>query len=109
MIILDFYFLGLTYIIVYVGAIMILFLFVIMMVQIHLMPISTSISPRILDINDISPKSVSGINSPISALRDLAGVDGSLAEDKLSVPRTRQGVHTRFLSFFIWVGACALP
>ena len=47
MIILDFYFLGLTYIIVYVGAIMILFLFVIMMVQIHLMPVSTAISPRI--------------------------------------------------------------
>jgi len=47
MVLLDFYFLGLTYIIVYVGAIMILFLFVIMMVQIHLMPVTTSIDPRV--------------------------------------------------------------
>jgi NADH:ubiquinone oxidoreductase subunit 6 (subunit J) len=48
MILLDFYFLGLTYIIVYVGAIMILFLFVIMMVQIHLMPLTLAVSPRVL-------------------------------------------------------------
>lgn len=48
MIILDFYFLGLTYIIVYVGAIMILFLFVIMMVQIHLMPVTLAVSPRVV-------------------------------------------------------------
>lgn len=51
MIILDFYFLGLTYIIVYVGAIMILFLFVIMMVQIHLMPLTLAVSPRVLLTN----------------------------------------------------------
>lgn len=48
MILLDFYFLGLTYIIVYVGAIMILFLFVIMMVQIHLMPVTSAVSPRVV-------------------------------------------------------------
>ena len=36
MILLDFYFLGLTYIIVYVGAIMILFLFVIMIIYMNL-------------------------------------------------------------------------
>jgi len=42
MILLDFYFLGLTYIIVYVGAIMILFLFVIMMVQIQVLPTGQS-------------------------------------------------------------------
>ena len=53
MVLLDFYFLGLTYIIVYVGAIMILFLFVIMMVQIHLMPVTTSIAPHILDANGL--------------------------------------------------------
>jgi len=63
MILLDFYFLGLTYIIVYVGAIMILFLFVIMMVQIHLMPVTTSIAPRILDA-----KASSIIESSVSAL-----------------------------------------
>jgi|688.fasta_scaffold1131660_1 NADH:ubiquinone oxidoreductase subunit 6 (subunit J) len=34
--ILDFYFLGLTYFIVYIGAIIILFLFIIMMVQINI-------------------------------------------------------------------------
>jgi NADH:ubiquinone oxidoreductase subunit 6 (subunit J) len=47
MILLDFYFLGLTYIIVYVGAIMILFLFVIMMVQIHLIPSNELLAPRV--------------------------------------------------------------
>jgi len=46
MILLDHPFLGLTYIIVYVGAIMILFLFVIMMVQIHLMPVPDQGSGR---------------------------------------------------------------
>lgn len=38
LIMLDFYFLGLTYIIVYVGAIAILFLFVIMMAEAHITP-----------------------------------------------------------------------
>ena len=38
LIILDFYFLGLTYVIVYVGAIAILFLFVIMMAEAHITP-----------------------------------------------------------------------
>jgi len=51
MIILDFYFLGLTYIIVYVGAIMILFLFVIMMVQIHFLPVTLAITPRVVIVD----------------------------------------------------------
>jgi NADH-ubiquinone oxidoreductase chain 6 len=38
LIVLDFYFLGLTYVIVYVGAIAILFLFVIMMAEAHITP-----------------------------------------------------------------------
>jgi|SRR5689334_19920501 len=44
MILFDFYFLGFTYIIVYVGAILILFLFVIMMVQIKSLVIFLSSS-----------------------------------------------------------------
>lgn len=42
LIVLDFYFLGLTYVIVYVGAIAILFLFVIMMAEAHITPNSPS-------------------------------------------------------------------
>ena len=47
--ILDFYFLGLTYIIVYVGAIAILFLFVIMMAETHLTPLMNSNNKEIND------------------------------------------------------------
>lgn len=52
--ILDYYFLGLTYIIVYVGAIAILFLFVIMLIQTHYVPSQTTSNIRITSINDIS-------------------------------------------------------
>jgi NADH:ubiquinone oxidoreductase subunit 6 (subunit J) len=55
MIFLDFYFLGLTYLIVYVGAIMILFLFIIMMVQIHLMPRPKWSMPKSLVVNYFYP------------------------------------------------------
>jgi NADH:ubiquinone oxidoreductase subunit 6 (subunit J) len=46
---LDYYFLGLTYIIVYVGAIAILFLFVIMMAETHLTPLMNSNNKGISD------------------------------------------------------------
>ena len=88
MIILDFYFLGLTYIIVYVGAIMILFLFVIMMVQIHLMPVSTAIAPRIQSAN--APIESMGLNTSntghnmISYSSDLAFIEGSTTTFSLS-------------------------
>ena len=55
--ILDYYFLGLTYIIVYVGAIAILFLFVIMMIQIHIAP-----QERILNSSEFSITSGSSFN-----------------------------------------------
>lgn len=108
MIILDFYFLGLTYIIVYVGAIMILFLFVIMMVQIHLMPVSTSITPRIQD----AKSSVAALDDSTDRPSDLALIEGhgiitqgtlSLSADTPlgGVRRSSNGVQTRFLSFQI--------
>lgn len=55
MILLDFYFLGLTYIIVYVGAIMILFLFVIMMVQIQVLPNQPSDPTYVTSAIDVMP------------------------------------------------------
>jgi NADH:ubiquinone oxidoreductase subunit 6 (subunit J) len=60
MILLDLTFLGLTYIIVYVGAIMILFLFVIMMVQIHLLPVNTQM---IIQRMILTPTSQAGLNN----------------------------------------------
>lgn len=119
MILLDFYFLGLTYIIVYVGAIMILFLFVIMMVQIHLMPVTTSITPGILNTN--LPRSLSALDETnmhhnLSDLTQLAinptldrqGLAHSINDHTLSlstthmgVNRIRKGVFSRLFSIYI--------
>jgi len=79
MILLDFYFLGLTYIIVYVGAIMILFLFVIMMVQIHLMPLTDkSLSaPRVFR-SEIGSTTASQLTSPSLDRRSLRSGSGIL-------------------------------
>ena len=52
---LDFYFIGLTYLIVYIGAITILFLFVLMMIDLHSLPI-------IKDSLNMATKSVSITN-----------------------------------------------
>ena len=57
---LDFYFLGLTYIIVYVGAIAILFLFVIMLLNQSLLPLN-SIQPQIRPIGSYEPKELGEI------------------------------------------------
>nr|NP_150308.1 NADH dehydrogenase subunit 6 [Spizellomyces punctatus]AAK84237.1 NADH dehydrogenase subunit 6 [Spizellomyces punctatus] len=82
MIILDFYFLGLTYIIVYVGAIMILFLFVIMMVQIHLMPVTLSVTPRIISSSNYTgglsvPTIKTNGNNQLSLVLDNEDVNGN--------------------------------
>lgn len=91
---------------------MILFLFVIMMVQIHLMPVTTSIAPRIQDIkSSVSALGKNGVtNRGISS--DLAMVSGhgtfmgptatlGLSDGYLSVRRTNGVISTRILSFFI--------
>lgn len=65
MLILDFYFLGLTYIIVYVGAIMILFLFVIMMVQITEVSDTSSITP--IQFSLLSPYTMIYTNNNLSS------------------------------------------
>ncbi len=96
---------------------MILFLFVIMMVQIHLMPVTTSIAPRIQDAKS-SVSALDNLSShPSNLAMDLAVnttplrtamVEGSLSgtlglsdnqDGHLSVRRTNQGVYTRILSF----------
>ncbi len=68
---LDFYFLGLTYIIVYVGAIAILFLFVIMMVQIPIISTKTesNYTPHILSSTQFSHFDYSYLPHSCSFLR----------------------------------------
>jgi NADH-ubiquinone oxidoreductase chain 6 len=61
LILLDYTFLGLTYIIVYVGAIAILFLFVIMMAETHITPNTSNIiteTPLILDMKETGPRNL---------------------------------------------------
>ena len=59
-IILDFYFLGLTYIIVYVGAIAILFLFVIMMTETLFTPPAEASSGKIASSHLLGEASIRG-------------------------------------------------
>ena len=65
---LDFYFLGLTYIIVYVGAIAILFLFVIMMAETHITPLK-SIKNEFTIANNYSLKIKNSNNKNSQKLR----------------------------------------
>lgn len=89
--ILDYYFLGLTYIIVYVGAIAILFLFVIMLIKTDMVSVDTlQATPRLrpslssdstASIRVTSPLSGSstdagrGINTPQFGMIDLMILD----------------------------------
>jgi NADH-ubiquinone oxidoreductase chain 6 len=80
---LDYYFLGLTYIIVYVGAIAILFLFVIMMAETHVTPLKSTknelitILPNSLNVENTNLNNSYKLRIPSSSMGSINSINGS--------------------------------
>ncbi len=108
---LDYYFLGLTYIIVYVGAIAILFLFVIMMAETHVTPLkSTSAShitilPDSLNVENTNLNNSYKLRIPSSSMLRINSINGSASHLAKGLGSTSKDVRSTntLLTMSLWL------